>query len=449
MNPSSRRFRLCGIIAVLSLMLGACLGGDDSGPEPAAGGTGAAGEADLSGMNVSVLGAFVDPADAAFREAVTDFEEQTGATVSYEGSGDFETLISTRVQGGNPPDIAMFPQPGLLRNFVESGDLRPLEDVVDTAALQESLVPGIYDLGVIEGAYYGLPRVLSVKSVVWYPPGPFDEAGYEIPQTWEELLSLTDQIAQDASGDAGRAPWCIGIESSGATGWVITDWIEDLMLRTAGPEAYDAWIDGELPFTSPEVTRAAEMFAEIALTEGYVLGGREGIITTPFGDSILPVVEDPPGCFLHRQASFIIGFLPEQAVPGEDVDIFYFPPVEDGFDGNPVLGGGDLAGLFTDNPAAEALMRYMSDPGWLGPQIDTGSDFAPFRDFPIENYPNEVAKAEAELLAEADVFRFDASDSMPAVVGAGEFWSQMVAWVNGDITLEQALQRIDDAWPAN
>lgn len=446
MTAMPRWRRTLTALAALVLLMTACLGGGDDG-DGSAGGT--EGDGDLSGQEVTILGAFVDPADDAFREAVSGFEEETGATVSYEGSADFETLIQTRVQGGNPPDIAMFPQPGLLANFVEQGSLQPLDEVLDPEViqrLQENLVAGIYDLGTVDGTYYGLPRVLSVKSVVWYPPPEFEEAGYEIPESWEELLALTEEIAQGAEGPA--VPWCIGIEASGSTGWVVTDWIEDLMLRTAGPEAYDRWIAGELEFSSPEVTRAAELFAEIAFNEDYVLGGTQGIITTPFGDAILPVVEDPPACFLHRQASFIIGFLPDSAVPGEDVDIFYFPPVEDGYDGRPVLSGGDLAGLFTDNPAAIALMEYMSDPSWLGPQIDTGSDFAPFADFPLEDYPNEIARAEAELLANADVVRFDASDSMPGAVGAGAFWTEMTAWVNGQKSLEDALAAIDEAWPA-
>jgi alpha-glucoside transport system substrate-binding protein len=427
--------RLAALLALL-VLLAACGGGDD---EPRA-------EGDLSGMTVTVMGAFVEPADEAFREAVRGFEEETGATVEYEGSGDFETLINTRVGGGNPPDIGMFPQPGLMADFVASGDLRPLEDIVDTASLQESLLPGIYELGTVDGTYYGLPRVIAVKSVVWYPRQAFEDAGYEVPETWDELIALSDQMVED--GGDGQYPWCIGIESSGATGWVITDWIEDLLLRTAGPEAYDAWIAGDLPFNSPEVREAAERFAEIAFTDGYVLGGRQGIVTTPFGTAIAPLFEDPPACYLHRQASFIQGFLPADVDVDADVGIFYFPPVEGGFDGNPVLGSGDLAGLFTDNPAAEELLRYMSDPGWLGPQIDTGSDFAPFQGFPVERYPNEVTREQARLLEDADVFRFDASDSMPGVIGTGAFWTQMTAWVAGEVELEEALQNIDDAWPA-
>jgi alpha-glucoside transport system substrate-binding protein len=402
-------------------------------------------EGDLAGMTVQVLGGFVAPADEAFREAAAVFEEQTGASVQYRGSADFPQLVTTQVGGGNPPDIAMIPQPGLLEQFVEEGSVRPLDDIVDLDELQQTLVPGLIDVGTFDGAYYGLPRVVALKSSVWYPPAAFDEAGYEVPETWAELEELTEQIQSTA--DTNQAPWCLGIESSGATGWVVTDWLEDILLRTAGPAAYDAWVVGDLPFDSPEVREAAEVFEDLVLAEGRVLGGAPAILSTPYGDAPLPLFQEDPACLLHRQASFISGFFPAGYDDGEEVDVFYLPPMEDGFDGRPVLGSGDLAALFTDNPAAEEFMRFMTDPEWLGAQIDTGFDFSPFQTFPIENYPSATQRAQAQYLAEADVFRFDASDQMPAEVGAGTFWRQMVEWINGEATLDEALQAIDASWP--
>jgi alpha-glucoside transport system substrate-binding protein len=434
MSRPNRPWRTCTALTACGLLLTACLG---------EGGGGGGSDGDLAGSTVTIMGAFVEPAQTAFREAVEPFEEATGATVEYESSTDFETLISTRVSGGSPPDIAMFPQPGLMGDLARSGDLRPLEDVVETERLQEELVPGIYDLGTVDGEYYGIPRVIALKSVVWYPPGPFEEAGYEIPETWDEMLALTEQIADD-----GIAPWCLGVESGGATGWVITDWIEDILLRTAGPEAYDRWITGDLPFASDEVREAAEVFADIAFEEDFVFGGRTGVLNIPYGDAPAPLFDEPPGCMLHRQASFITGFFPGDVDLGEDIDVFYLPPVtEGGFDGAPVLGSGDLASLLTDNPAAEEFMRFMTDVEWTGPQLETGFDFSPFQDFPIEEYPTEVTREQARILLEAEVFRFDASDTMPGAVGTGAFWDEMVRWVAGEIELDRALDNIDRAWP--
>ena len=419
-------------VAAVALVAAAC--GD--GGETAADG-------DLAGESVTVLGGFTTPADDAFREAVESFEEETGATVDYQGTADFEQLIRSRVEGGNAPDIAMIPQPGLLEQFVEQGHARPLDDIVNTEQLQDTLIPGLFEIGTFDDGYYGMPRVVALKSTVWYPPQAFDEAGYEVPGTWQELEELTETIAADS--DEGQAPWCLGIEASGSTGWVITDWIEDILLRTAGPDDYERWVEGDLAFDSPEVTEAAEIFDELVLTDGHVAGGRGAILGTPYGDAAAPMFQEEPGCYLHRQASFISGFFPDDVVEGEDVDVFYLPPIEDGWDGNPVNGSADLAALFTENPAAEELMRYMSDPEWLGAQIDTGFDFSPHQTFPIEEYPSEAQRAQAEYLQEADAFAFDASDRMPGHVGAGSFWTQMVAWINDEVTLDEALQNIEES----
>ncbi|MFP4634828.1 MAG: ABC transporter substrate-binding protein [Nitriliruptoraceae bacterium] len=418
----------------MSVLLLAACGEDTADPE--------AGE--FAGETVRVLGGFTDPANDAFLEAVEGFEEETGATVEYQGSADFEQLIRSRVEGGNPPDVGMIPQPGLLQQFVSQEQVRPLDDIVDTGQLEETLIPGLFEIGTYDGQYYGLPRVIALKSSVWYPPQAFEEAGYEIPATFEELEELTERIA--AEGDA--APWCLGIESGGSSGWVITDWIEDILLRTSGPEVYEDWVEGDVGFSSSEVMEAARRFEDLLLSEGHTFGGRGAILSTPYGDAPTPMFAEEPDCLLHRQASFISGFFPDGIVEGEDIDVFYLPPMQDdGFDGSPVNGSGDLAALFTDNPAAEEFMRYMSDPEWLGPQIDTGFDFSPHQTFPIEEYPSAAQRAQAEYLRDADMFAFDASDRMPADVGAGTFWSQMVSWINEEQTLEEAMEEIDESWP--
>jgi alpha-glucoside transport system substrate-binding protein len=439
MWSAQRLLRPVAAVAALCLLTAACL-------EEGNGGADVGEEGDLSGQTVTIMGAFVEPAATAFREAAAVFEEDTGATVDYESSTDFETLIATRIGGGSPPDIAMFPQPGLMADLARRGDLRPLEDIVDVERLQDELVPGLYELGSVDGTYYGVPRVISVKSLVWYPPQAFEEGGYEIPETWDEMMALTEQIAAD-----GTAPWCIGAEDGGATGWVLTDWIEDLMLRTAGPEAYDDWVAGELPFDSPEVRRAAEMFADIAFEEEYLYGGRASILNISFGDAPAPLFTDPPGCLLHRQASFISGFFPEDVeLDGGQIDVFYLPPVlGEGYEGSPVLGGGDMAALLTENPAAEEFMRFMTDVEWTGAQLETGFDFSPFVDYPIEEYPTEVTREQARIITEAEVYRFDASDTMPGQVGTGAFWDEMIRWASGQIELDEALANIDRAWPSS
>jgi alpha-glucoside transport system substrate-binding protein len=395
---------------------------------------------DLSGTTVNIFGAFVEPGSDFFEESLEYFEEQTGITVNYEGSGDFESLISVRVEGGDPPDIAAFPQPGVLRDFVMRGAVIDLNDWFEEGHLQQQYDQSWLEIATMEGIMAGVWYRANVKSLVWYPLPEFEERGYEVPETWDEMMALTEQIAQD-----GTPPWSIGIESSGATGWVATDWLEDIMLRTATPEKYDQWVKGELPFNSPEVRRAMDIMADIWKNEDYVRGGVKSILTVPFGDAVNPLFADPPRAFLHRQASFITDFFPEDAVVGEDVGFFYLPPIDEE-EGRAVLGAGDIFAAFNDRPEVAAVMRYLTTGRSIKRWVESGGVVAPHKDAKLSWYPTEANRRYAEILQNADTFRFDASDMMPGQIGSGAFWSEMTNWVNGK-PAEEALQAIDEAWP--
>lgn len=438
--------RLIALVGVLALLLTACLGGGDGGGGDAAEGGTEGGGGGEGGQTVSIMSPWVEVDEENFLASIAGWEEETGNTVSHEGSGDFETLINTRVQGGNPPDIAMVPQPGLVQQLIDRGALQPVEEHVGD--YQESVGDSIYDLGVYDDELYGVVYDVTLKSLVWYPLGPFEEAGYEAPATWEEMLALTDEVKQ--SGDV-NAPWCIGIESAGATGWVITDWIEDLMLKAHGPEVYEQWVNHEIPFNAPEVQEVGEMFAELAFTDGNVLGGRQSIVTTPFGDALNPMFEDPPACMLGKQAQFITSFFPEDVqedVPA-NAGIFEFPAVEGGAEGSNLLIAGDQAVLLSDNPAAQSLIEYMAGPDgvaeWAS-QAGAGR-LSPHQEF--DGYSDELNQQMADLVQDADSLSFDGSDAMPGAVGAGSFWTEMTAWINGEVELEAALQNIEDSWPAD
>lgn len=432
-----RALRRSALLSVLALVATACLGtgSEESGAEGEGGG----------GGTVEIFGAFSGDEEAAFNESLAPFEEESGIDVEYVSSSDFTTLITSRVEGGDPPDIALFPQPGALLGFADDDAVQPLDDVIDLAAIEESLIPGFLDATTGEdGSVYGVPMRMAVKSVVWYPEPEFEEAGYEVPETYEELMALTEQIAAD-----GGTPWCIGAESGADTGWVITDWMEENMLRLHGEEVYDQWVANELPFDSPEVVAAGEMFGEIAFTDGYVLGGPQGILTTAFGDAPNPMFEDEPGCWLHRQGNFITGFFPDEVQEdlAANVGTFVYPGEEAG--STPILGGGDLAALFdAENEAAAQVVEYLGSDEFGQPWAEAGGWLSPHATFDTSLYPDETTQQIATLAQEGEVFRFDGSDLMPASVGAGSFWSEMVSWVNGQIELEEALANIEESWPA-
>ncbi len=393
------------------------------------------------GKEVSIFGVWVDEDETRFKEALAPFEERTGIKINYEGSKEFETLITVRVEGGNAPDIANFPQPGLMASFARGGQLVKLADFMNIDQLKQDYIQSWVDLGSVDGDLYGVFYRASTKSLVWYPVPAFEEAGYKVPETWDELIALSDQMVQD-----GNTPWCISIEHAGATGWVATDWMEDIMLRTVEPEVYDQWVNHEIPFNDPRVKNAAEIMGKIWFNEDYVYGGRTGILTIPVADTQNPMFEDTPGCWMHRQAGWIPAFFPEGKEAGKDSNFFYLPPIDPAL-GKPVLGGGDVFAMFNDRPEVRAVLEYLATPDAAKVWIEKGGFISPNKNVELDWYANDVDRRQAEIIKNATTFRFDASDLMPAEVGTGTFWKGMVDYVNGD-DLDKVLDTIEASWPA-
>ncbi|MDZ4159775.1 MAG: ABC transporter substrate-binding protein [Anaerolineaceae bacterium] len=392
-----------------------------------------------AGKTVTIFGVAADEQARLFQKEFDVFTERTGIIVTYEGNKDFETLVVVRVEGGDAPDIAQFAQPGLVADFVRKGKVIDLNTFM-ADQIKGNFSQGLVDLASVDGKMAGIWHNADVKSLVWYPKQVFDAKGYKIPQTWDELLALSDQIVAD-----GGVPWCIGIESAGATGWVGTDWVEDIMLRTTSPENYDKWTRGELKFDSPEVRNAFEMTAKIWLNPKYVYGGVPSILTTGFGDSPKALFDNPPKCMLHRQASFITNFFPETAVLGENIDYFYLPPIDPAY-GKPVLGSGSLSVMFNDRPEVREVMKFLATGESVKIEVEAGVAVAPHLDADPNWYPNNTARGFGTIIQEATTFRFDGSDLMPGAVGAGSFWKGIVDWVNGT-PLDIVLKTIDDSWP--
>lgn len=444
-----------GFVLVLAMVAAACGSGDDTTTTVAAEG---GGEGGATG-EVSVFGAFSGVEATAVQQVIDEkINAVKGYTAEYEGSDSFEEQIKIRVDGGNPPDVALYPQPG---SVVEQGDLGnaiALEDLgFDIAELEALFGPYLVSLGQgADGKHYGLPTNVNLKSLVWYPKAEFDAAGYTVPTTWDELIALSDQIVAD-----GGTPWCVGIGSDAATGWPATDWMEDIMLRTAGPEAYDQWVTNELPFSSPEVTRAAELMGDIFFGEGYVLGGAENIPSIDFRDAPDPMFNEPPSCFLHRQATFITNFFNAPGdeegasglVAGEDYAVFAFPDIDEGKKG--ALGAGEMAAIFRDGPEVREFLADFIDADVQCAQgsIEGVSRISPNVNVGPECYRDDVIATSAGAIVEAlkvNGFRFDASDLMPSAVGSGSFWTGMIDYmVGGPDSLPGVLEEIDASWPAS
>jgi alpha-glucoside transport system substrate-binding protein len=401
---------------------------------------------DYKGTKVSMMGPFVAEDEVKFNDSIKQFEDMTGIDIQYEGTKEFETTISVRLDAGDPPDIADFPQPGLLANFAKAGKVTDVSTFMNMDWLKQNYAQSWLDMAMMPGAD-GNPMMSGIwarfngKSLVWYPKKSWDAAGYQIPQTWDEMLQLTQQIADD-----GDTAWCIGIESGTATGWPATDWIEDIMLRTTSLDNYDAWVKGTLPFASPEVKNAAETMANIWFNDSYVYGGRASIVSTSFGDSPLPMFDNPPKCWMHRQGNFITSFFPADAKSGVDYDFFYLPPIDAQY-GKPFLVAGDIYAMFSDRPEVEAVMEYFTTGQSLKNWLGSGGALSPHNDAPLSWYGSDVERKIASLVQQSTSLRFDGSDQMPGEVGSGSFWKGMTDWIAGTTDLDTALQEIDASWP--
>ena len=403
---------------------------------------------DLSGETITVFGPWLSVDKDLFESVIHYFEEATGAKVEYAGSDSFEQQIVIDTGAGSAPNIAIFPQPGLAADLASKGLLAPLSDetmewVKENYAAGQSWV----DLGTYKGkdgkdGYYGFFYKVDVKSLVWYVPENFEDAGYEVPQSMEDLKALSEQIVKD-----GGKPWCIGLGSGDATGWPATDWVEDFMLRTQSPDVYDKWVTNELKFDDPAVVGAIEEFGFFARNDDFVDGGAGAVGTTDFRDSPKGLFSSPPKCYMHRQASFIPSFFPEGTKLGEDADFFYFPAYAGKDLGKPVLGAGTLFAITRDSKGARAFVDYLKSP--LAHEIWMAQSglLTPHKGVNIDAYANDALKKQGEILLNATTFRFDGSDLMPGKIGAGAFWTGMVDYAGGkdakDVTAE--IQKTWDA----
>ena len=401
----------------------------------------------LDGQSLTIFGPWRGEDQVLVESMLAYFTAASGVRVSYSSSEGYEQQLIIDAEAGSPPDVAVLPQPGLIADLAARGFITPLPAETGTWLSENyGAGPSWAALGTYPGpdgteALYAFPYKADVKSLVWYSPDNFPDAGYAVPTTMEDLKTLTDQIVTD-----GGTPWCIGLGSGGATGWPATDWVEDMMLRTQPPEVYDRWVSNELPFNSPEVVAAIDEFGYFAKNDAYVAGGAAAVSSTDFRDSPKQLFTSPPQCYMHRQASFIPSFFPEGTELGTDADFFYFPAYAGKDLGQPVLGAGTLAFIMKDSEAAQAFIEFLKTPiaheVWMA---QTGF-VTPYTGVNIDLYGSDALKKQGEILANATTFRFDGSDLMPGAVGAGSFWTGMVDFVGGK-SAQEAADAIQASWP--
>jgi alpha-glucoside transport system substrate-binding protein len=423
---AERRNWFLPVLVGLGLVVAAC--------QPAPGG----GPGQIGGT-VSVLGTWGGAEQESFLAMVKPFEDRTGVKVEYEGTRDLNAVLTTRVQGNNPPDVAGLPGPGQMAEFGRAGKLIELSSVLDLNAMRDQYAEDWIKLGQVDGKQYGIFIKAAVKGLIWYDPKQFTAKGYQVPKTWDETMQLSERIRS-----GGTTPWCVGLESAAASGWPGTDWVEDIVLRQAGPQKYDEWHQGRLKWTSPEIKTAFQTWGRIVADPTMVFGGRQGMLATNFGTSGNPLFDSPPKCFMHHQASFITDFFLQAKPtlkPGEDFTFFPFPDINTQYAGSAEVAG-DLFGMFKDTPQARELMKYLTTPEAQSIWVKRGGALSANKRVASSDYPDVLARNSAQILTTARTVRFDASDLMPEAMN-NAFWKAILDYVNDPTRLDAILANLD------
>jgi alpha-glucoside transport system substrate-binding protein len=439
-----RRFTVpLAVVVVAGIALAGC-----SSPTSSSSGSAGPGNAGKADGVVTVYGTIQDTEAKLLEQSWAGWEKANNIDIQYEGSKEFEAQIGVRAQGGNAPDIAIFPQPGLLADLASRDYIQPApQGVADNVAKNWSKDWAGY--ATVNGTLFGAPLMASVKGFIWYSPAKFKSWGVSVPKTWQELLDLTKTIQQKT----GTAPWCAGFGSDAATGWPGTDWVEDLVLRQAGPDVYDKWVKHQIPFNDPAIKKAFDSVGSILLNPAYVnagFGDVKSINSTPFGDVARAIGDG--SCALTHQASFFDGFIQDpangKATVGPDADIWAFILPGDTPGAPAVTGGGEMVAAFSNDADTIKVQEYLSSAEWANSRVSLGGVISANKGLDATNASSPILQEAIKILQDPKTtFRFDASDLMPGVVGAGSFWTGMVDWVNGKST-DNVLSTIEASWPA-
>ncbi|MFJ7910802.1 ABC transporter substrate-binding protein [Kitasatospora sp. NPDC096204] len=459
LNPTaphvSHRRRLIAVPAlVAALALTAACSNSSGGSGGGGGGSAASLSGDCakyqpyaghSGTTVTVFASILSPESDNLEKSWAEFGKCTGIKISYEGSNDFESQLPVRVSGGNAPDFAIIPQPGLLAQMVKSGKV--VKPPAQTVANQDKWSPIWKTYGSVNGTFYAAPMSANMKSLVWYSPKAFKTAGYEVPKTWADLMALSGRIAKAG----GARPWCGGIASGTATGWPATDWLEEVVLGSYGGEVYDQWVGHQVKFSDQKITTAMKTVADWMQNPDWVnagFGDVKSIATTTFQDAGTPILSGK--CLMLQQASFYEAQWPKGTKVGPDGDVFAFHlPAVNPSVANPVEGGGEFLAAFSGRPEVQAVQNYLSSSDWASSRVKTASGWVSANQGVDRSlYTDPIDKLSAEALTDPSAtFRFDGSDLMPAAVGAGQEWKSLTAWFAEGQSIQKTAADIDAAWP--
>jgi alpha-glucoside transport system substrate-binding protein len=418
---------------------------------------------------------------------VAPWTQQTGGQMNFTGTRDLTAVLTTRIQAGNPPDIAILPNPGLVQQYANANNLKPLNTMLDLPTIQQQYSSQWLDLGTVNGNIYALPMKATNKGIIWYNPKTFSSNNWQVPTTWDEMIALSNTIV--SAGGTPANPWSVGVEAAQASGFPATDWIAQIFLTKYGGPAYDQWVNHEIPWTDARVKDAWNMFGAVISTPNYVAGGSAAILATNFQDASYLPFQDPPAAAMYYEGDFVQGFITAQfpdLVGGEDFNFFPFPSISAAASGaatgtpspaptgtspaaspaptgspsvtaspsgtasptgtpltaTAITGGSDLIVAFKDTPAVRSFIAYLATPQAQEIWVKRGGFTSVNNAVNPSSYPDDISRASAQLLVSAPLFRFGAGDIMPGAMQTA-WWAATLQYIQNPGQLDSILSSLE------
>jgi len=387
-------------------------GGTSAAPPPstAAGGSEAPAASGVTGATITVTSLWGGSEQDAFQKVLDEFKAKTGNTATYQANRtNYATVLQSKITSGSPPDVAIMPGLGFLRQFARSGGIKKVSDLgIDPASLEGNYPPGILDPGKVDGDLYGIMVKFNSKSTFWYRPDKLSAAGATVPKSWDDLKALITTL----QGKGSATPLALGAKDS----WTLTDWFEEIYLRQNGPDAYKKLFSADGDWTDPTVSKAASTMLEV-IKNGNVPGGITGALGQAFTDGIAQAFGTSPTADLYYEGGFVGGIATGQTNKaleiGKTIDWFDFPTFGGGGDTAAEIGGDEIAAL-TTNPGVKEFIQFMTTADAGNTWAKTGAIISPVKAVDAASYPNDLAKKEAAQVAGASAVVYDGSDTLPA-----------------------------------
>lgn len=352
----------------------------------------------------------------AFLAVIDAFTAKTGIQVNYESMRQNEgAILRTRVAAGNPPDIALEPRPGEVAEFARAGNLTDLSFMKDD--LTKAFNQGYLDVGNVDGKQVGFVWKANSKSTFWYRAADFKANGWTMPKNMDEAVALFDKIKA-----AGKTP----MATDGGSGWVLTDYLENLAIRHMPTQKYnDLFVSHKVAWTDADVKAALTDFTKF-FKPGYQVGDAAGVLAGQFPAGIAQVFGPTPKAEMFYEGGFVsvlVLDVNKTIKPIDEMNFSIFPQANPQY-GDPVMGGGDVAVMFKDTPEGRQFLQYIISAEAANVFAATNT-ISPNKQIDTTKFTNPLAKQEYQQLANAPAFVFDGSDLAPSAFGGDHLFTEL------------------------